>query len=154
MDVYLQAKFEVSSIILTGFRQGGNFTPHSTSKRTPKNSIQNRVKLLLYILLMVHEADDFSILARHGILKIFFNIFQCMYHNKPQISIKSQRKKILTNIINVKKCLVNRNVFFAAFFAVQFANKYSSFRKIIVNFFCNSQRTFLSSIALKYFIYS
>ena len=27
MDVYLRAKFEVSSIILTSFRQGGNFTP-------------------------------------------------------------------------------------------------------------------------------
>ena len=27
MGVYLRAKFEVSRIILTGFRQGGNFTP-------------------------------------------------------------------------------------------------------------------------------
>ena len=44
MDVYLQAKFEVSSIILTGFRQGGNFTPPPTSKRTPKKPTQIRVK--------------------------------------------------------------------------------------------------------------
>ena len=27
MDVYLRAKFEDSSIILTSFRQEGNFTP-------------------------------------------------------------------------------------------------------------------------------
>ena len=27
MGVYLRAKFEVSSIILTSFRQGGNFAP-------------------------------------------------------------------------------------------------------------------------------
>ena len=36
MDVYLRTKFEVSSIILTSFRQRGNFTPPPTSKRTPK----------------------------------------------------------------------------------------------------------------------
>ena len=44
MGVYLHAKFEVSSIILTGFRQGGNFTPPPTSKRTPKKPTQIRVK--------------------------------------------------------------------------------------------------------------
>ena len=37
MSVYLHTKFQVSSIILTSFRQVGNFTPpHPTSKRTPK----------------------------------------------------------------------------------------------------------------------
>ena len=45
MGVYLRAKFEVSRIILTGFRQGGNFTPpHPTSKRTLKKPTQIRVK--------------------------------------------------------------------------------------------------------------
>ena len=42
MVVYLHAQFEVSSIILTGFRQGGN--PPPTSKRTPKKPTQIRVK--------------------------------------------------------------------------------------------------------------
>ena len=50
MDLYLRAKFAVSSIILTSFRRGGggggaNFTPPSpTSKRTPKKPTQIRVK--------------------------------------------------------------------------------------------------------------
>ena len=43
MFVYLCAKFEVSSIILTSFRGGrGGITP--TSKRTPKKPTQIRVK--------------------------------------------------------------------------------------------------------------
>ena len=44
MGVYLRAKFEVSSIILTGFRQGA-IPPHppATSKRTPKKPNQIRV---------------------------------------------------------------------------------------------------------------
>ena len=44
MSVYLRAKFEVSNVILTGFRQGGNFT-HPTSKRTPKKPSQIRVNV-------------------------------------------------------------------------------------------------------------
>ena len=44
IDVYLPAKFEVSRIILTSFRQGGggNSPPH-TSKQTPKKPSQIRV---------------------------------------------------------------------------------------------------------------
>ena len=45
--MYLRVKFEVSSIILAGFRQGvGNFTPPppSPSKRTPKKPTLIRVK--------------------------------------------------------------------------------------------------------------
>ena len=30
MGVYLRAKFEISSVIVTSFRQGGNFTPPPT----------------------------------------------------------------------------------------------------------------------------
>ena len=38
MGVYLRAKFEVSSIILKGFRQGwGNFTPTPTPPPPPQN---------------------------------------------------------------------------------------------------------------------
>ena len=45
MGVYLHAKSEVYSIILTGFRQGGgNFTPPPTSKWTPIKPTQIRVK--------------------------------------------------------------------------------------------------------------
>ena len=46
MGVYLRAKFQVSSIILTGFRQGGgNFTPPSPiSKQTPSKPTRIRVK--------------------------------------------------------------------------------------------------------------
>ena len=51
MGVYLRAKFEVSSIILTSFRleRGwGDFTPPhyppASSKRTPKKPTQIRVK--------------------------------------------------------------------------------------------------------------
>ena len=47
MNVYLRAKFEVSSIIHTGFTRG-NFTPPlptlPTSKRTPKKLTQITVK--------------------------------------------------------------------------------------------------------------
>ena len=42
MCVSLRAKFEVSSLILTSFRQGsggGNFTPY-IKKRTPKKQIR------------------------------------------------------------------------------------------------------------------
>ena len=50
MCVYLRAKFEVSNIILTSFRQGEEggvilpLPPIPTSKRTPKKSTQIRVK--------------------------------------------------------------------------------------------------------------
>ena len=45
MCVYLRAKFEVSSIILTSFRQARSFNPPSSppSKRTPKKPTQIRV---------------------------------------------------------------------------------------------------------------
>ena len=39
MRVYLHTKLEVSSTIVTSFRQGGNFTP-ATSKRTHKKPTQ------------------------------------------------------------------------------------------------------------------
>ena len=37
MGVYLHAKFEDSSIILTSFRQGGNFTPLPPPPPPPQN---------------------------------------------------------------------------------------------------------------------
>ena len=46
MGVYLRAKFEVSSIILTSFKQGGGviLPPPPTLKQTPKNLTKIRVK--------------------------------------------------------------------------------------------------------------
>ena len=49
MDVYLRDKFEVSSVILTSFRQvgggGGKLPPPlSSSKRTPKEPTESKVK--------------------------------------------------------------------------------------------------------------
>ena len=41
MCVYVRAKFEVSSTILTSFRNGGNFTPQG--KPSPKKPIQIRI---------------------------------------------------------------------------------------------------------------
>ena len=43
MNVYLCAKSEVSSIVLTSFRRGN--PPTTTSKRTPKNPTQIRAKV-------------------------------------------------------------------------------------------------------------
>ena len=57
MGMYLCAKFEVSSIILTSFRRG-NFTP-PTSKGTPKKPTQIRVNEIdtfyssIYYLLII-----------------------------------------------------------------------------------------------------
>ena len=48
MGLYLRAKCQVSSLILTSFREGVILpsTPTPTSKRTPKNPTQIRVKNL------------------------------------------------------------------------------------------------------------
>ena len=44
MCVYLRTKFEVSSVILAGFRQGGGFNPPNLpSKLTPKKPTQIKV---------------------------------------------------------------------------------------------------------------
>ena len=46
MRTYLRAKFEVSSVILTNFRQGGGYftpSPPPTSKRTPEKPTQIRL---------------------------------------------------------------------------------------------------------------
>ena len=47
MSDYLRTKFQVSSITVTIFRLGGNFTPPPPPKRqTPENTIKIRVKKL------------------------------------------------------------------------------------------------------------
>ena len=64
MCMYLRTKFQVSSIILTGFRQGvcvwggeggargwGNFTRPPASKRTPKKPTQIKTMHLIFHML-------------------------------------------------------------------------------------------------------
>ena len=48
MGVYLRAKFEHSSIVLTSFSKGGGviLPPSPTSKRTPKKPIQIRANII------------------------------------------------------------------------------------------------------------
>ena len=64
MNVYLRGKFKVSSIILTGFKQGGGgeefFTPPpppppTTSKRRPKKPTQIRVNGMLQIFFIIFK---------------------------------------------------------------------------------------------------
>ena len=58
IDVYLRAKFEVSSIILTSFRQGGNFTPpppQNESLKSPPRLGLNSSKHLNWISLMSYK---------------------------------------------------------------------------------------------------
>ena len=45
--VYLRAKFEVSTMILTGFKQGVIPPPSPTSKQPPKKLTQIRVKKIV-----------------------------------------------------------------------------------------------------------
>ena len=47
MYVYLHSKFQVSSLILTSFRQGVILPP--TAKQTPKKPTQIRVKAIIII---------------------------------------------------------------------------------------------------------
>ena len=63
MCLYSCAKFEASSIIVTSFRQGANFTPPpspSTSKETPENSTQISVKGYLQTTKSTVELNNLS----------------------------------------------------------------------------------------------
>ena len=53
MCVYIRAKFQVSSIILTRFRQRGNFTPTHPPQNEP---LKNPPRLGLKDLHMLHES--------------------------------------------------------------------------------------------------
>ena len=73
MGVYLHAKFEVSSMILIGFRQGVILPPPpSPSKQTPKKPTQIRVKSTEKILKMQYLSKLFHIQIKF-ISKIFGN---------------------------------------------------------------------------------
>ena len=62
LAVYLRAKFEVSSIILTRFRQGVILPrPPSTSKRTPKKPTQIRVKYYLLIFYFDFTFNSYNV---------------------------------------------------------------------------------------------
>ena len=66
MCVYLRSKFEVSRIILTGFRQGLvlNPPPHTpASKQTPEKPTQIRVKWLALKAFITKELKNASAIA-------------------------------------------------------------------------------------------
>ena len=84
MCVYVSAKFEVSSIILTRFKQGegGNFTPPPpTSKQTPKKPIQIRVESPPPVILsLMTDASIYfkalmSIIQNVLMQRFLFNLF-------------------------------------------------------------------------------
>ena len=64
MNVYLRAKFQVSSISLTSFRQGGNFTPppfptpqNKTLKRPPRLELRRGLSHLIKSLSFVSRQN-------------------------------------------------------------------------------------------------
>ena len=62
--VYLSAKFEVSSIILTSFTQGEILAPPPlTSKRTPKKPTQITVNILIILKENVTSYNHFPAVA-------------------------------------------------------------------------------------------
>ena len=76
MGVYLRAKFEVSSLIATGFRQAGGgevilSLPPPTSKRTPKNPTQIRVNSLTAFCYIFYGNLDY---AQRTLLWMFSNV--------------------------------------------------------------------------------
>ena len=78
MDVYLRAKFDVSSVILTGFTQGGggNFAPPHTLQNEPlKKPTQIRINSLhshLHLLLLFQSCLLLQTLASN--LHLHFHI--------------------------------------------------------------------------------
>ena len=75
MGVYLRAKFEVSSIILTGFRQGGggNFTP-PPPQNEPLKSQKSPPRLGLKVSEDIFDRKPPSIFAVivNRLCKVFF----------------------------------------------------------------------------------
>ena len=96
MRVHLRAKFEVSSIILTSFRQGwgwgGSFTPPN-SKQTPKKPTRIRVKVNSVIL--KHEL--WSCLLPRKILLTENCIARSLLQNNN--SNNNDKKFFLTNVL-------------------------------------------------------
>ena len=100
MDVYLRAKFEVPSIILTGFRQRegeGNLPPSSTSKRIPKKPIQIRVKDLKAFIEYPNDIcnvykniNHYNSDKENIILIVFDNLIADMIQNKKLNSINTE----------------------------------------------------------------
>ena len=100
MDVYLRAKFEVSSIILTGFRQRGGgviLPPSSTSKRTRKKPTQIRVKDLKAFIEYPNDMrnvykniNHYNSDKENKILIVFDNMIADMIQNKKLNSIVTE----------------------------------------------------------------
>ena len=74
MCVYLTAKFQVSSIIPTSFRQGVILPPSPTSKRTPKKPTQFRIKGLNIsrVNVWLYYCNDYTASHKRTIMKIVY----------------------------------------------------------------------------------
>ena len=77
MGVYLRAKFEVSSIILTGFRQGGvilhpppppPFFFFPNSKRIPEKPAHARVKTIIFYQVITRRNTNTEIVNSYTFL--------------------------------------------------------------------------------------
>ena len=98
MDVYLRAKLDVSSIILTGFRQGGveeggGVIIPPTSKWTPKKPTQIRVNKLKPVI--KNEAEV--------VLRLSLNIIGGNETNFPHKLLLNNRQ-----VTNLRKALHNK----------------------------------------------
>ena len=73
MCVYLRAKFEVSSIILTNFRQGGrgNFSPLPPKNEPLKSPLRLRLNVNVVILITLADTTQKGLLNNHSLVVIF-----------------------------------------------------------------------------------
>ena len=81
MGMYLRAKFNVSSIILTSFRRGVILPPSPTSKRTPKKPTQIRVNFVYNKVGRINFSGELDVLVITIELleKTISNIFLIFY---------------------------------------------------------------------------
>ena len=110
MGLYLRAKFEVSSIILTSFRQGGwgNFTtcPPPT-KRTPKKPTQIRVhtkeQTVLKSIKDAFEGKDMQ--TQYSVLGYRINLYFHKHKLAIEVDELGHAERNLSNEIERQKAL-------------------------------------------------
>ena len=102
MGLYLHAKFQVSSIILMSFRQGGEGAtlltpPRPPSKQTSKEPTQIRVNKLVKLCSSFFQKNSFE----YFVFIKKFNLFS----NRPCISTRNHISKVVqrqqANVLNV-----------------------------------------------------
>ena len=136
MGVYLCAKFEVSGIILTGFRWGN--PPPPTSKRTPKKPTQIRVKndCKPIILLAVSKWRLYldirfarAILLSEVFVSISCGLLLTKLHahslGRQSLVITYQNNKVKIIYVSLKTCNIRYQPRFSPqFFVVQYLLEY------------------------------